>query len=219
MKKKTNLIKVVAGVFVLTMVLGVSLIAGKAIFEPAAASAAYNPDLHNGGLSNIEASADRRPSNMYIFFEGIEGESQDEEYRDWSNIDSFSQGQSISNGIEGEWAGQLVFDEIKIVKPLDKVSPKLAEAVCTGMVFPNVEIHVTASLGSARNATYYAYQLTNVRITSYSISGSTEGDIPVEQLSLNFEQIRAVYTEYDASGRPQGNVEYTWTLGEGEPSN
>jgi type VI secretion system secreted protein Hcp len=221
MEKKTNLMKVVSGAFVLMMVLGVSLIAGKAIFKPAAASAAYNPDLHNRGDSNVESTADERPSNMYILFEGIEGEpqegeSQGQEDGNWSNIDSFSQGQSISNGTEGEWAGQLVFDDIKIVKPLDKLSPKLAEAVCTGRVFPTVEIHVTASVGSSRNSTYYAYELTNVRITSYSISGSAEGDIPIEQLSLNFGQIRVIYTEYDNSGRSKGDVEYTWTLGEGE---
>jgi type VI secretion system secreted protein Hcp len=218
MEKKTNLVKVVTSAFILIMLLGVSLITGKAIFEPATASASYNP---HQGRSNVEAAADERPGNMYIIFEGIEGEpqegeSQSQEDRNWSDIDSFSQGQSISNGTEGEWAGQLVFDDIKIVKPLDKLSPKLAEAVCTGRIFPNVEIHVSSSVGSSRNSTYYTYELTNVRITSYNISGSTEGGIPVEQLSLNFGQIRVIYTEYDNSGRSKGDVEYTWTLAEGE---
>jgi type VI protein secretion system component Hcp len=54
-------------------------------------------------------------------------------------------------------------------------------------------------------------------VTSYSISGSAQGeDVPTEQFSLNFEEIKVTYTEQDkATGQPKGNVEYSWKVEEG----
>ena len=94
-------------------------------------------------------------------------------------------------------------------------SPKLAEAICTGKVFPKVEIHLTGpSEGSACQGTFYAYELRNVQITSYKVTGSNPlanaliaptpdnilpysgpfivqaVDAPVEEVSLNFEEIK-----------------------------
>ena len=50
-------------------------------------------------------------------------------------------------------------------------------------MFPKVEIHLASNEGI-----YFAYELTNVMITSYSISGS-ENQIPIEEFSLNYEKI------------------------------
>jgi type VI secretion system Hcp family effector len=100
---------------------------------------------------------------------------------------------------------------------LDKASPKIAESVCNGKVFPKVEIHLTASYTDAGRVTYYAYELTNVLVTSYNISGSGQSeDVPTEDFALNFEEIKVIYTEADAKGKTKGNVEYSWRVEEGE---
>jgi type VI secretion system secreted protein Hcp len=110
----------------------------------------------------------------------------------------------------------VVLEDIVLVKELDKSSPKLAEAICRGAVFPIVVIHLTASFGDAGRVTYFAYELKNVRITSYSIGGSARSaDRPTEQLSLNFEEIKVTYTELDERGEAKGNVEYSWKVEEG----
>lgn len=106
-------------------------------------------------------------------------------------------------------------DDINIVKELDKASPKLAESMCNGKVFPKVEIHVTASYTDAGRVTYYAYELKNVKVSNYNIGGSGQSeDVPTEQMSLNFEEIKVTYTENDAAGKKKGNVEYTWKVEE-----
>ena len=105
--------------------------------------------------------------------------------------------------------------DVDVVKELDKASPKIAEAVLTGKVFPKVEIHVTASYGDVGRFVYYAYELTNVRVTSYNIGGSGH-DVPTENFSLNFEEIKVTYTERDSDGNAKGNVEYTWNVEEGQ---
>jgi type VI secretion system secreted protein Hcp len=104
-----------------------------------------------------------------------------------------------------------------VTKELDKSSPKLAEAVCKGKVFPKVEIHLTASYTDAGRVTYYAYELKNVQVVDYNISGSGQSDaVPAESMSLNFEEIKVTYTEADSKGKKKGNVEYEWKVEEGE---
>jgi len=157
-------------------------------------------------------------AGMFIRFEGVDGEAQDSRYIGWCNALSFSQGQSLPEGEAGttRQRADVVFEDIVVVKELDKASPKLAEAVCKGMVFPKVEIHLTRSYTNTGLVTYYTYELNNVLIVGYRIGGSGYSEhIPTEKITLSFEEIKVTYTEIDEGGRPKGNVEYTWRLEEG----
>ncbi|MCP5522069.1 MAG: type VI secretion system tube protein Hcp [Verrucomicrobiales bacterium] len=155
----------------------------------------------------------------YIKFDGIDGESTDRGHEKWSDILSVSQ--TISrpwvedSATGGRRRGSVVLEDIVCTKELDKSSPKLAEAVCKGTVIPKVEIELTASMAGAQ-ATYYRYELTNVMVTSYGFRGSAgDGTLPAENLSLNFEEIKVTYTEFDATGASKGKVEYSWKVEEG----
>ena len=156
----------------------------------------------------------------YIKFDGVDGEAQDDKHKGWSDIISFQQGVTKpGSGGTGPTRrrGDVVLDDIVVVKELDKASPKLAESVCKGKVFPKVEIHLTASYTDAGRVTYYAYELKNVQVVSYDISGSSQSEeVPVENMSLNFEEIKVTYTETDAAGKKKGNVEYSWKVEEGK---
>jgi type VI secretion system secreted protein Hcp len=183
-------------------------------------------------------------SCAYIKFDGIDGEAQDKDHKGWSVIVSFSQPiHRPSSGTDvTRRRGEVVIEDIVVVKEIDKASPKLAEAICTGKVFPKVEIHLTGpSEGSTCQGTFYIYELKNVMITSYKATGSNPlayalitpapdsilpysgpfivqaVDAPMEELSLNFEEIKVIYTECDPStGKSKGNVEYSWKVEEGE---
>ena len=86
-------------------------------------------------------------------------------------------------------------------------SPKLMEAIVMGTVIPLVEIELTRNVGSTGGrVTYYKYELTNVMITSYQTGGADAGDRPIEDFSLNFEQIKVIYTEYTTDGQAAGKV-------------
>ena len=179
-------------------------------------------------------------SSAYVKFDGIDGESQVNDHEGWSEIVSFSQ--PIIQPVGGTTGaarqrGKVVFEDIVIVKQLDKASPKLAESICMGKVFPKVEIHLTGpSEGSTCQGTFYAYELKNVMITSYEMSGSNPlayalialapdttmpstgpfivqaVDAPLEGISLSFEEIKVTYTECDSSGNKKGNIEYSWEV-------
>ena len=156
----------------------------------------------------------------YIKFEGVEGEAQDKEHKGWSDLLNFSQGLTQpGGGATGPTRrrGDVIVEDIQCVKELDKSSPKIAEAVCKGRVFPKVEIHMTASYTDAGRQTYYAYELKNVLVTSYNIGGSGQSeDVPTENFSLNSEELKVTYTECDNAGKKKGNVEYQWKVEEGE---
>jgi len=200
--------KVALSIFVLAGLLMFTLLAMADNFESIAPP---SPDVSEG----YEMLA-----GMFIKFEGVEGEAQHKNYGGWCNALSFSQGQSLlerqSLAGAARQKADVVFEDIVVVKELDKASPKLAEAVCQGKVFPKVEIHLTRSYTSADLVTYYTYELNNVLIVNYRIGGSGYSEhIPTEEISLSFEEIKVTYTEIDEGGRPKGNVEYEWRVEEG----
>ena len=182
-------------------------------------------------------------SSGYVKFEGIDGESKSKDHEGWSEIVSFSQAihkPGASTDISRR-RGDVVLEDIIIVKQIDKASPKLAEAICTGKVFPKVEIHLTGpSEGSSCQGTFYAYELKNAMITSYEVTGSNPlayalvapapdsilpysgpfivqaVDAPMEEITINFEEVKATYTECDSTGKSKGNIQYSWKVEEGE---
>jgi type VI secretion system secreted protein Hcp len=156
----------------------------------------------------------------YIKFDGVDGEAQDTDHKGWSDLASFSQGLQQPGGASTgptRRRGDVVVEDIMVNKELDKASPKIAEAVCLGKVFPKVIIDLTASYTDAGRVTYYAYELKNVLVTSYNISGSGQSeDVPMEDFALNFEEIKVTYTEADEKGSKKGAVEYAWKVEAGE---
>jgi type VI secretion system secreted protein Hcp len=156
---------------------------------------------------------------LFIKFDGVDGEAQDKDHKGWVDVLSFSWGiHRAGGGATGQTRrrGVATVEDVVVSKEYDKSSPKLAEAVCTGKVFPKVEIHDTTTYAENR-ATYLKYELKNVLVTSHSVSGSSGGDaVPTETMSLNFEEVKQTYVEYDAKGNKKGNVEMTWKVEEGE---
>ena len=156
---------------------------------------------------------------LFIKFDGIDGEAKDKDHKQWTDLQSFSWGlHKAGAGATGQTRrrGVVTVEDVTCTKEYDKSSPKLSEAVCQGKVFPKVEIHDTATYGGSR-ATFMKFELKNVSITSHNLSAAGSGDaVPVESFSLNFEEVKQTYVEYDHKGSKKGNVEMTWKVEEGE---
>lgn len=182
-------------------------------------SALLEDNLWFDGYINQQLQKEAKMA-AYIKFDGIDGEAQDKDHKAWSDLLSFQQAISqTGGGATGPTRrrGDVILDDVTCTKELDKASPKLAESICKGKIHPKVEIHVTASTTDAGRVTYYAYELKNVMVTSYDISGAGQAeDVPTESFSLNFEEIMVTYTEVDREGKTKGKVEYTWKVEEAE---
>lgn len=108
-----------------------------------------------------------------------------------------------------------IFDDLIVIKELDKSTPKLMEACALGKVFPEVIISLRKDSGEA-HLDYLKITLTNVQVTSYDIGASGESGVPASSVSFNYEELKVTYTEFDDTGTSKGNVEVTWKIEEGE---
>jgi type VI secretion system secreted protein Hcp len=148
--------------------------------------------------STATAAADANAAyDAFIKFEGIQGESTMKGEEGAIKITSFEfSGTSVADtSTTGLASGKRQLSEIVIQKSADAASISLFKSFLTGEnVKGNVEIDfVTTGHGGGGTATpYLKYELTNVFITSYSLSSG--GDRPTESLSLNFQKIAATYT-------------------------
>jgi type VI secretion system Hcp family effector len=165
-----------------------------------------------GGIVNAYAGG-------FVRFEGIDGESVVEGYENWSEFLSV-----VQEIVPAERPSAVVtkvnqapqFKEISVIKVLDKASPKIAQLALRLQVIPRVEIEWTRNINGVEQP-YYTYRLTNAVVTEYSSKGfgntdldsATDGQIK-EKISLDFQEIRVRYYEYDEQGSLAGIVEYDW---------
>ena len=98
--------------------------------------------------------------------------------------------------------------DFSVVKTIDKATPKLYLAACSGRRIAEVEIHLV-SAGTTQP--YMIYKLQNVIVSSYKVSGGGD-DTPTETLSLNFSQISWEYKRFDSTGRADTTDTATWDL-------
>ena len=155
---------------------------------------------------------------VFVKFDGVDGEALDKDHSAWIEVESLSARMDLNPMSVAAGATQpradITHDDFILTKTADKASAKLAEAVCNGKVFPKVVIDVPASYGSAR-ATYLRYELRNVRVTSYSVSGAGgSAEKAMEEIALNFEEVKVTYTENE--GKSKGNVETELKVDKGE---
>ena len=157
---------------------------------------------------------------LFIKFDGIDGEANDKDHKGWTDLQSFSWGlHKAGAGATGQTRrrGVVTVEDVVCTKEYDKSSPKLAEAICLGKVFPKVEIHDSTTYGDGNRAVFLKYELKHVMVSSMHTSASGGGDaVPTDSFSLNFEEVKQTYVEYDAKGGKKGNVEMTWKVEEGE---
>ena len=166
----------------------------------------------------VISTDDADGSKMFMQVSGVDGESTDSDHKDWIEVLSFSMGMTLPGGGAtgpSRRRGDVVVEDIVVVKELDKSSPKLMDKCVKGAVIPLLVIDVCRSNVDGSRLVYYKYELQNVMITSFYANGSTSDDRPTETVTLNFEEIKVTYTETDSTGKSKGNVEFTWRYEEG----
>ena len=151
---------------------------------------------------------------MYVSYEGIDGESIDPDGGKSSLVYGYSH--SVTSPYDPVTGDVTVrqHSPLRIVKSMDKSSPKLQEVCNQGSVIPKVyfNMYFEADTGYKK---FYAIELTNARITSFQGYGTVRAnELPQETVSFTYETIKWTYTEYDAAGNSKGNVEYvdTWVV-------
>lgn len=145
---------------------------------------------------------------MYISYDGVDGESLDPDEVKSSEVYGYSH--SISNPYDPA-TGEVTIKQhspLRVMKPLDKASPKLQEKCVTGSVIPTVTLKLYFEIDSEFKK-FLTIELTNAKITSYQGFGTVQvNELPKETVSFTYETIKVTYTEYGDDGIPKGSVEY-----------
>ena len=154
----------------------------------------------------------------YLKIGDIKGEATDNDHKDWIIIESMSSPifralQTDATTGHARHRGDAVLGDIVCTKELDKSSPKIAEAVCEGTTYPEVEIRLTRSFassdgtGAERRVPYLTYKLKNVLVSSYSFHGSAAGDpLPTEEITLGYTEVEWTYHVLDERGAVMESV-------------
>jgi type VI secretion system Hcp family effector len=119
------------------------------------------------------------------------------------------------------------------IKPLDKATPKLCQAVCGGGIYPTATISLVGPLGDSENSferkAYLQIVLKEVYVARVRMIGDprvhTVGhanaylplaadvlDGPLEEIDLSYTAIKWVYTPLKEDNKTGGAIEAMWDL-------
>src|SRR5262245_18522826 len=130
--------------------------------------------------------------DAFLMLDGVKGESVDAQHKGEIDVRSFSWGVSQSgtgHAGAGSGAGKADFQDLQIVKSVDKSTPLLKLACASGK-------HITKGRLTVRKAgenplEYLIIDLENILVSSYTLSGvSGTSEIPGEQVTLNFAKMK-----------------------------
>jgi type VI secretion system Hcp family effector len=147
----------------------------------------------------------------FLFIENVPGESIEKSHLGWIEIHGFQHRFGWRAGDSDARARSLErsFDELRIVKQVDKASPRLIEGLTRGTVYPSAVLEFV--LADNRSARFYRIKLENVSVAGLDLSAQSAGP-DVEEARLRFETIEWTYTEFAAGGRPLTDHTAYWDL-------
>jgi len=172
-----------------------------------------------GVVGIIAYASDADAANMFLKIADIPGESADSTHDKWIDILSIDWGTANSGSGSGATGGRTDvksdINDFRMIKELDKSSPKLFLAVANGQSIGDVTFDLTKNF-DGKASPILNFKFYGAIVTSYSISGAAGSELPTESFSLNFQKVDYKYTEFDSKGASSGDVKVSWDIAENE---
>ncbi|MCB1880062.1 MAG: type VI secretion system tube protein Hcp [Gammaproteobacteria bacterium] len=154
------------------------------------------------------------PMAIFAKYDGIDGESNDASHLGWLDIFAMDWGAHKPDTAigSGRRRSAAIVEDFLLTMGYGKAAPKLQEMCLKGKVIPKLEVELTTTFAGTRK-TYLKYELKNVAIRSFQTNaeGSDEA-APAVIVANSFEELKVVYTEFDASGSRLGDTESKYKL-------
>ncbi len=159
-------------------------------------------------------------TNVYLWLDGIEGESHDMEHQGWIEIGTFTwgvgntasyqddQGASGKGG-KSQTVGKL--SEFRISKKIDKASVSLFQACMMGSKIDSGLLSFLKLDGETR-IEYFKIELTKIHVQEVNWTSEESADELKEELKLDFATFREFYTVQRNRGFPGGSTEFGFDL-------
>lgn len=139
--------------------------------------------------------------SAYLEIEGVNGESQAENYKDQIDVLSWEWGSSTSGR-------STCLEDVSITKNIDLSSPTLLMDQVQGTVYPTATLSVV-STNAEGSREFISIEFRNVFMTSISTGGSSGSEPLTEKATFIFEEALYKYTPEDSGGSGVSSVEAT----------
>jgi type VI secretion system secreted protein Hcp len=153
-------------------------------------------------------------TNIYLKLDGLDGESMDQDHKDWIEIDSFSWGvdnpSSFAIG-QGGQATQAHISAMNFQKRCDKSSVAMFKACTTGKHIGSGTVSCLKLDGDSR-IEYMKIDLTDIMVSNFQWSGSGGEFLIHEQVSLVFAEFKEAYKLQQDAGSAGGATEFGYSV-------
>lgn len=145
----------------------------------------------------------------------VKGETTDATYKAKNGIQVLSWSFGASNPVtigsasSGMGAGKVSLSSFSVMKMVDKASPMLFLACCSGSHFPKVSLECRKA-GAADGKPYLVYEMTGVFIESVQESASSEEG--TESVSMAFETVIMKYAPQKDDGKLDTPIPAGWDV-------
>lgn len=164
--------------------------------------------------------------DAFLQIDGIPGESTDSAHTDWVEVIDYehlmAQKLAATASSSGARASErATHGEFRILKDLDKTSPKLAVALNQGSSIAKVRMELCRATGEKQ--CYMVYEMKDVIVSRIQVQGisvtpgtpaDSEGrSVPVEYIDFAYGEIEWTYTVTDKkTGAAAGDVSGKWSV-------
>ena len=153
--------------------------------------------------------------DAYLKIDTIDGEATAKGHEKWIQILAFNHSLAQSgggsySGAGGQSGGRCDHGAFSISKSLDKSSPKIALACCSGQHIKDITVHLCRATGD--KSQFMEYKMSDVIVRSVVPSGSQGAELPIEDVAFDYGKIEWTYTEYDHAGKKKGDIKTGWDV-------
>jgi len=151
--------------------------------------------------------------DMFMKIDTVDGEAQDTKHKKEIDVLSWSWGMSNAGSAHaggGAGAGKVNVQDLKFTKWVDKATPKLALACCSGKHFKDATLVVRKA--GEKPVEYLKIKMDTVFISSISTGGSGGEDRLTENVTLNFSKVSLDYIPQDDKGASGTAIPMIWDI-------
>jgi type VI secretion system secreted protein Hcp len=153
-------------------------------------------------------------TNLYLKLDGLDGESLDQDHKDWIEIESFSWGvdnpSSFAIG-QGGQATQAHISAINLQKHCDKSSVALFKCCTTGKHINSGTLSCMKLDGDSR-VEYLKVSLTDIMVSGFQWNGSGGEIVVHETVALVFAEFQEAYKLQQDQGSAGGNTDFGYNI-------
>ncbi len=149
--------------------------------------------------------------SIFMLYEGIKGESSDQNHKDWIDITAwkFDIARAITSATSTRGdreSSNAEIGDLIVTKHTDSSTPKLFIESCCG-TGKDVTLHLTKTGAGSGADVYMEIILKNALISKFSLAGTDKSSKrPQEAISISFVEIEIKYIQYDEDGNATAPV-------------